>query len=572
MNDPLVTVQRLRRRWAAGAPYAPVGAAGGAQPATEPAADPAVSTGRSVILEADDLGLLYAFNEGIRSAYRAGLLTSTCLRANGYAYEHAIHEILPSCPGLGVGVHLCLNEAECVADPRRVRRLLQRGRTLRDGFTWLMRLARSPEGRDQIEREMRAQIERVLASGVRIDHLNSHRHVHMIPAIFRITCRLARAYGVPCVRLVRELPYTAGGLRKNLQPLVTANVVKHLLLNAFARVNESIGRSARVAMPDYFVGVNYTARMDFSTIREGLRSAGHGSVEILLHPAIGPDPRDRRYPHRALQEYACSPHRRFELRALRQPELFDFLQQEAWMATHFADWAEAQESRRPPETTPEIPEEVRSICAAVAVNAPPWVSAAQEDSRAFAQLVAVEARAGERVLDLGTGTGIIAICLARAGRDVTAADISGAAVRTALSNAKRNGVSFPCHRSDLLSDVPGRFDLIAFNPPYNFRPDTFASNVAKNLVRRVPVVRKSSGLAMPRLVLRFHQQLIERLIREAPAHLNPDGRILLHAYESEVAALMSVLPGGARVELRRHPGLVNQTVGMVIRLKAGGAG
>ena len=107
-----------------------------------------------------------------------------------------------------------------------------------------------------------------------------------------------------------------------------------------------------------------------------------------------------------------------------------------------------------------------------------------------------------------------------------------------------------------------------FNPPYNFRPDSFATNLAKNVVRRVPFVRRSSGLAMPRPVLKFHQQLIQRLIQQAPDHLVPGGRIILHAYESEVAPLLSVLPPDSRVELLRHPGLVNRTVAMVIRLPA----
>lgn len=555
-----------RRRSLPGSPYTPAGDRGGAQPSPHPHQPAAPDGRRSVILSADDLGLLYAFNEGVRSAYNAGLLTSTCIRANGCAYEHAIQEILPACPGLGLGVHLCLNEAECVSAPRHIGLLLAGERSFRPGFYPLLQIARSPAGREQIERELRAQIEKVLAAGLRPDHLNSHQHVHMIPAIFRITCRLARDYGIPAVRLVRELPYAAGGVGKSLQPLFNANLAKHLLLNWFARINEAAARAQRVATPDYFIGVNYTAYMTLTTIRDGLRAAPSGSVEVLLHPAIGPDPRDRRYPVESLRRYVSAPGRAFELRALRQPELYDFLQQEAWMATNFANWAAAQEQSRPPEATPQIPEDVRRICADVQVSGPPWVSAAQEDSRAFAQLVLVQAATADSILDLGTGTGIIAICLARAGRNVTAADISGAALRTTRANAARNGVSFDCRRSDLLASVPGRYDLIAFNPPYNFRPDTFLTNVAKNIVRRVPLVRRGSGLAMPRTVLRFHQQLIERLFRQAPDHLLPGGRVLLHAYESEVAALRSVLPRTASVEVLRHAGLVNQTVGMLIRL------
>jgi len=546
-------------------PFAPVGRP--AVPSLEPHRQrPAWRTVKHVIIEGDDLGLLYAFNEGIRAAFRDGRLTSTCLRANGYAYEHAIDEILPACPGLGVGVHLCLNEAHCVASPRRVRRLVGSDGHFKPGYLWLMRQSRDKSVCRQIEYEFRAQIEKVLASDVRIDHLNSHQHVHMIPAIFRITCRLAERYGIPAVRLTRELPHTAGSWMRRIQPLLNSNRIKHRLLNCFARLDEAIARDHGVCTTDYFVGVNYTSHMDLATIRSGLRAVPCGSVEVLLHPAIGPDPRDTRYPHPSLYRYVAAPERLAELQALGLRDLSDFLHEENWMSTHYAELSSTLQTQQPPESTPDIPAEIRTLCEMVEVSGPPWVSAAQQDSRAFAQLAAVQTSPGQRVLDLGTGTGIIAICLARVGRNVTAADISGAALRTARKNALRNGASLTYCRSDLLASVQGRFDVIVFNPPYNFRPDTFVTNVAKNLARRVPFIRRGSGLAMPRPVLKFHQHLIERLIQQAPEHLVPGGRIVLHAYESEVAALMSVLPPNSRVELLRHAGLVNRTVGMVIEL------
>lgn len=521
---------------------------------------------RTIIVEADDLGLLYAFNEGIRAAFAEGVLTSTCLRANGYAYEHAVREVLPACPGLGVGVHLCLNEAAPSAAARDVPALVDGAGNLRGGYVWLLRLARSRAGLAQIEREFRAQIERVLRDGVRIDHLNSHQHVHMIPPIFRLACRLAREYAIPCVRLARELPYSAGGLRRWVQPYANSNIVKHALLNRFARINENAARKFGLPTTDYFVGVKYTAHMSLPAVLAGLRALPYGSVEVLLHPAIGPDPRDTHYPSRELERYVAAPQRAIELHSLRARELSEFLRQENWVMTDFAAWAEDQRTRRPAEQTPTIALAVRELCETLAVSCPLWVSEAQDDSRAFAQLAISQTTPATRVLDVGTGTGIIALCLAKLGRPVVASDLSRGAVRTALANARRHGVALDCRQSDLLESIDGRFDLIVFNPPYNFRPDNFATNVAKNLVRRVPYVRRTSGLAMPRPVLKFHQELIERLIRQAPRNLNPGGRILLHAYESETATLARVLPEGATVTLLRHPGLRNHTVGMLIAL------
>jgi methylase of polypeptide subunit release factors len=388
----------------------------------------------------------------------------------------------------------------------------------------------------------------------------------MIPAIFRLTCRLAREYSIPCVRLTRELPYAAGGLRKRVQPFVNSNVLKHLLLNAYARVNEAAAQVYGVATPDYFVGVNYTAHMSLTAVVAGLRAAPYGSVEVLLHPAIGPDPRDVEYPTANLRRYVRARQRGTELRSLRSAKLADFLRQGSWMTTNFSTFAQQASESRPAELTPEIDPRVASLGQTIELRCPPWVSEAQPDSRAFAQLVVSQTQAGGSVLDVGTGTGIIAICAARSGRKVVAADISAAALRTARANASRNGVELECRQSDLLASIEGRFDLIAFNPPYNFRPDNLAMNVAKHMARRVDWVRRNSGLAMPRPVLKFHQELIARLIAQGPAHLNDGGAVLLHAYEAEVAALSSVLPAGASVTILRHPDLRNRTVGMLIRL------
>ena len=520
---------------------------------------------RTVILHADDLGLLYAFDEGIRRAHLDGHLTSTSLRANGFAYDHAIAEILPACPRLGVGVHLCLNEGPSMAPADDVPLLLGPDRSLRPGYRWLMKLARSPAGQLQIEREFRAQIERVLADGVRVSHFDSHQHVHMIPDVFRITCRLAREYGLDCVRLVREPAYAVGLLTRRLEPLVNANRIKHLLLNRFARPNAPLAREFGLVTTDYFVGVNYAGRMDLDAIEAGLQAAQYGSVEVLVHPTLGPDARDAEYPAEYLRGYVASPHRSRELQALISTELGEFLRHQRWGTATFADLARVRR-RRTRRADVQVADRVRSLCLTVPLVCPPWVSDAQADARAFAQVVIGQVRPGQRVLDLGTGTGLLAVCLAKLGHEVVATDLSAAAVQTALANAVRNQVSFDCYRSDLLESVNGRFDLIAFNPPYNFRPDTLIFNIAKNLLRRVPWVRRTIGEAIPQSVLRFHRLLVTRLLAQAPDHLNPGGAVLLHALEPEVDALISVLPTAAQVQMLRHPELAaHGTVGLCIR-------
>lgn len=79
----------------------------------------------------------------------------------------------------------------------------------------------------------------------------------------------------------------------------------------------------------------------------------------------------------------------------------------------------------------------------------------------------MEIRPGERVLDMGTGTGIAALHAAKAGAaKVTAVDINPNAVACARSNALRNGLKVDVVESDLFAKVEGLYDVITFNPPY----------------------------------------------------------------------------------------------------------
>lgn len=78
---------------------------------------------------------------------------------------------------------------------------------------------------------------------------------------------------------------------------------------------------------------------------------------------------------------------------------------------------------------------------------------------------------GVRILDVGTGSGAIAVALAQAlsGAQITAIDVSAEALEIALDNAHRNGVAERIHfiKGDLLDPVTGEcFDMVVSNPPY----------------------------------------------------------------------------------------------------------
>lgn len=147
----------------------------------------------------------------------------------------------------------------------------------------------------------------------------------------------------------------------------------------------------------------------------------------------------------------------------------------------------------------------------------PGVYAPAEDS--FLLLSAVKVRKGQRVLEMGTGSGIIALHCAKAGCSVKAADISIDAIENARLNAAINLQDVEFAHSDMFGKVKGKYDVIIFNPPYLSVQDTEGLTLAE----KWPLVGGEGG-----------HEVSVRFLKAAPKHLAPNGRIyLLTSSESE---------------------------------------
>ncbi|SDC13330.1 methyltransferase [Actinokineospora iranica] len=101
---------------------------------------------------------------------------------------------------------------------------------------------------------------------------------------------------------------------------------------------------------------------------------------------------------------------------------------------------------------------------------PPEIMPITRVSHLLGEAVLAEVRESDRVLDMGTGSGVNAILAASQAADVLAVDINPHAVEAARRNAERNGVAdrIEVRHSDVFSDVDGRFDLIVFDPPFRW--------------------------------------------------------------------------------------------------------
>jgi chitin disaccharide deacetylase len=186
-----------------------------------------------LIVNSDDFGLTAGVNRAILELHTAGLLTSATLMARAGASEEAI-EIARATPTLGVGCHVVLLDGTPALPAHQIPSLIQRGsgRFFSSVSELLPRLVLDRIRPAQIEAETRAQIEFLLNRGVRITHVDTHKHTHMFPPILRPVLRAARACGIHIIRnpfepawAVRATPRPAWlrtvqvGLLRTLQPV-----------------------------------------------------------------------------------------------------------------------------------------------------------------------------------------------------------------------------------------------------------------------------------------------------------------------------------------------------------------
>ena len=146
------------------------------------------------------------------------------------------------------------------------------------------------------------------------------------------------------------------------------------------------------------------------------------------------------------------------------------------------------------------------------------------------------------VLDLGTGSGAIALALKHARPDwlLSAVDASTDALQVAQANAQRLGLAVKFLHVDWFSGVQGRFDVIVSNPPYIAEEDPHLAALTAEPSQAL--VSGADGL---------HD--IRAIAAQAPAHLMPGGWLLLeHGFDQAVAVqALLVQAGFAQVQSRK---------------------
>jgi chitin disaccharide deacetylase len=239
---------------------------------------------RRLIINADDLGRSEEINAAVIQAHRNGVLTSASLMVNEPAFPSAVRAARQN-PGLGVGLHLALLCGRAALSASQIPGLINaNGQFSHNPLRVGLRYFFQPRLREQLRAEIHAQFARFRSTGLPLDHLNGHLHLHLHPAVLRILMEDFERLEFQCVRL------TFDPLSLNLR-LASGRWCYRLLHAAIFQWLAGRARhqlmARRIRHTPHVFGVLQHGRVDEAFVLALLDHLPAGDSELYSHPSLG---------------------------------------------------------------------------------------------------------------------------------------------------------------------------------------------------------------------------------------------------------------------------------------------
>jgi hopanoid biosynthesis associated protein HpnK len=221
---------------------------------------------RGLIVTVDDFGAAVAVNEAVERGAREGIVTAASLMAGGEAFADAV-ERARRLPALGVGLHVVLADGRPVLPPERIPALVgSDGCFHADMVRTAFVIALSPGARAQMRAEIEAQFAAFAATGLRLDHVNAHKHFHLHPMIASAIMEIGPRYGMRAVRVPHEQAAACP-------------------MRWWSRLLASRLRRAGLLVNDEVLGLRWSGAFDADRMLQALGALPEGLTELYCHAA-----------------------------------------------------------------------------------------------------------------------------------------------------------------------------------------------------------------------------------------------------------------------------------------------
>lgn len=238
---------------------------------------------RRLIVNADDFGRSHSINEAVIRAHREGILTSASLMMNEMAAAEAV-ELAKQNPQLGIGLHLTLLYGHSALSPAQIPGLVNaRGEFSEKPATSGLRYFVNRGLREQLRGEIHEQFKRFAQTGLELDHLNGHLHMHLHPVVFRILMEDWDKFGFKRARLTRDRFWINTKLARGRWLYRTSHAVIYQILAARSR-RDFLQRGIKY-VPNVF-GLMQDSHVDESYLTKLLPLLPAGDSELYSHPSL----------------------------------------------------------------------------------------------------------------------------------------------------------------------------------------------------------------------------------------------------------------------------------------------
>ena len=183
-------------------------------------------------------------------------------------------------PNLRVGLHVVLAEAKPALPPERIPDLIGDDGHFRTDMARLgIEIGFKAAVRRQVAAEIAAQFEAFAATGLRLDHVDAHKHFHLHPMIAARVIATGQKFGARAIRV----PAEPVSVVRAIDPAAAA--LSSRLLGAWARVLRAQARGAGMTTPDAVFGLAWSGAMTRERMLGLLQRLPRGVIEIYTHPA-----------------------------------------------------------------------------------------------------------------------------------------------------------------------------------------------------------------------------------------------------------------------------------------------
>lgn len=233
-----------------------------------------------IIFNADDFGISQGVNKAICKAYHEGILNSASLMVNQKYASEAV-ELHKNMPNLNLGLHVNLTNEYPTSDVKKIPLLVGKDGKFKNGFLnlFLLSMIKPRKFKEQVKVEVEAQIVKAHNMGVKLSHIDSHRHVHMIPSVFRVFKELMQKYNIKKTRIMNENLFMTIKTNKDKSYLFDGGLIKYFLLLFFYMINSTKSDT-------YFYTMLYTCKLSKDRFKSVHIPKGYDSVEVMIHPGM----------------------------------------------------------------------------------------------------------------------------------------------------------------------------------------------------------------------------------------------------------------------------------------------